>query len=128
MAAHDRDIETAGDVCAFFARQVRRHEEDEERSLFPRLEANAALHAVLGRLSREHREHEVVHARLEEVVAGRFEGDVWAELAAIADLLTRAYRAHIEEEETHLFPAARELLSSDALEAISTEMAARRGR
>ena len=51
MAARDRDIETAGDVCAFFARQVRRHEEDEEQSLFPRL-ANAALQAVLERLSR----------------------------------------------------------------------------
>ena len=131
MAANDRDIETAGDVCAFFARQVRRHEEDEERSLFPRLEgpgANAALRAVLERLSREHREHEALHARLEDAVAGRFEGDVWAELAAIADLLTRAYRAHIEEEETHLFPAARALLTSDALEAMSAEMAARRGR
>ncbi|MBX3216672.1 MAG: hemerythrin domain-containing protein [Labilithrix sp.] len=130
-AARDHDIETASDVCAFFSRQVRRHEEDEERSLFPRLVDRGAppeLLALLERLTREHREHEAVHARLEEAVSGRFEGDPWSELRAIAALLTETYRAHLEREEAHLFPAAKELLGADAIDAIGREMAARRGR
>jgi hemerythrin-like domain-containing protein len=130
-AAADRDIETASDVCAFFARQVRRHEEDEEKSLFPRLVAagaRAELRSVLERLSNEHREHESLQARLEEAVSGRFEGDLWAELGTVAGLLAEAYRVHIEEEEKLVLPAARELLAREALEAMSTEMDARRGR
>lgn len=131
IAARDHDIETASDVCAFFARQVRRHEEDEERSLFPRLVdagASPELRALLERLAREHREHEAVHARLEEAVSGRFEGDLWQELTAIAELMTRAYQAHVAREEAHVFPAAEALLGSDAIDAIAREMDARRGR
>ncbi len=131
VAATDRDIETASDVCSFFARQVRRHEEDEERSLFPRLEAaqpSAEVRAAMERLSAEHREHEALHRRLEDAVAGRFDGNVWTEIAKVADLVTRAYRAHIDEEEKVLFPAARSLLGPSDLEAMQDEMDARRGR
>ncbi|MBX3204850.1 MAG: hemerythrin domain-containing protein [Labilithrix sp.] len=131
VAAREHDIETASDVCAFFARQVRRHEEDEERSLFPRLEsagASAELRALLARLTEDHRKHESLHARLEEAVSGRFEGDVWSELSLVAASLTEAYRAHLEEEERELLPAAKALLATDALDAMSAEMAARRGR
>ncbi len=121
-------METASDVASFFARQVRRHEEDEETSLFPRLGATGDLAARLARLSEEHRAHETLQVRLEAAVSGRFEGDLWAELASVAALLADAYRAHIAEEETHVFPAARERLDADALEAIRAEMESRRGR
>lgn len=128
-AANSRDIETASDVCGFFARQIRRHEEDEEKSLFPRLaSAGEDLRGILTRLEAEHREHETLQARLEEAVAGRFQGDLWKELEAVADLLARAYRAHIELEESALFPAARTLLTADDLDAMSREMDERRGR
>ncbi len=46
-----RDIETVNDVASFFARQVRRHEEDEDGSLFPRLIGRAELTDVLARLT-----------------------------------------------------------------------------
>jgi hemerythrin-like domain-containing protein len=130
-AAAERDIETASHVCAFFARQVRRHEEDEEATLFPRLVAagpRSELRESVERLTAQHREHESLQARLEEAVAGRTEGDVWSELATVAALLQQAYRAHLEEEESHVFPAARKVLDTDALEAMSREMDARRGR
>lgn len=130
-AAEEQDIEMASDVCSFFERQVRRHEEDEECSLFARLEAAgppSELRTILQRLSAEHREHEVVHRQLEEAIAGRIEGDVWTEIRTIGDLLRRAYRTHIEEEEKAVFPAARSLLGPDDLEAIQREMNARRGR
>lgn len=133
-AAATRDLETASDVSAFFARQIRRHEEDEERSLFPRLLAADApeLHARLARLATEHRHHAELHEQLERAVAGRDDepggGDPWHALSRLADELAETYRAHIEEEETSVFPAARDLLSPTALEAIVTEMEARRGR
>lgn len=131
VAEAARDLATVSDVCSFFARQVRRHEEDEEGSLFPRLEAAGPsddVRATLARLSAEHREHEALHRRLEDALAGRVEGDVWAEIARVADLIVRAYRTHIEEEEKVLFPAARALLGPDDLTAMRSEMDARRGR
>jgi hemerythrin-like domain-containing protein len=130
-AAAERDIETASDVCAFFARQVRRHEADEEATLFPRLRdagANGDLREILDRLSRQHRDHEGLQERLESAVSGRFDGDLWQELTAVAALLAEAYRSHLDEEESHVFPAARTLLTSEALDAMSQEMDARRGR
>jgi hemerythrin-like domain-containing protein len=129
-AARDRDIETIADVCAFLARQVRRHEEDEDSSLFPRLEGKKAeLDEVIALLAREHREHAALHERLERALSGRSDdGDLWADVAAIAGALTQAYRAHIEREERVLFPAAQELLSEDARRAVMSEMDARRGR
>ena len=131
VASTSRDIETVSDVCSFFSRQVRRHEEDEERTLFPHLRAvgpGSDLERVLERLATEHREHEELHRRLEDAVAGRVDGDVWAEIEKVADQIMQAYRGHIEEEEKSLFPAARRLLDAGGLASIRQEMAARRGR
>jgi hemerythrin-like domain-containing protein len=124
------DIELVREVAAFLMRAVRRHEEDEEQSLFPRLAAHGELAATIAELSREHREHEALHARLAALV-GRLEaGDAAArgELDVVADALVRAYRAHIDEEERHLFPAARAALDDAALAGIAEEMQARRDR
>src|SRR5690606_33439733 len=85
-AARDRDLETVSDVCSFFSRQVRRHEQDEERSLFPRLEGPEARDAI-ERLCREHRAHEALHERLERALSGRLEPagrDMWSEIASVA--------------------------------------------
>jgi hemerythrin-like domain-containing protein len=131
VASTSRDIETVSDVCSFFARQVRRHEEDEERTLFPRLRAakpSSDLELILARLAAEHREHEELHRRLEDAVAGRVDGDVWAEIEKVADEIMRAYRKHIEVEETSLFPAARGVLGPEELASVRQEMDARRGR
>jgi hemerythrin-like domain-containing protein len=134
-AAAHHDMETVGDVAAFFARQGRRHEEDEEQSLFPRLEAAARksgadenVLALLTRLRDQHRAHEALHARLEEAAAGRTSDvtDLWSQIAGLADALTHAYREHLENEETTLFPAARRLLTAGELDAMLEEMRARR--
>ena len=126
------DVELVRDVAGFFARAVRRHEQDEEASLFPRLRLvrdAAELAPILERLAREHREHEALHAKLDAVIADLDAGkDARAALESVADALVRAYRTHIEEEERQLFPAARAALDSAATSAISEEMDARRGR
>jgi hemerythrin-like domain-containing protein len=118
------------EVCGFFARAVKRHEEDEERSLFPRLAGVAELAPVLDALAREHREHEALHARLESLVADLESGvpaDVLAgDLADVASRLATAYRSHIADEERTLFPAARATLDDAALRAIADEMEQRR--
>jgi hemerythrin-like domain-containing protein len=124
------DVGVVRDVAAFLARAVRRHEQDEEESLFPRLASRSELAPMLDGLTREHRQHEALHARLAALV-GRLEaGDAGArsELDAVADALVRAYRAHIDEEERHLFPAARAALGDGALEEMAEEMQLRRGR
>lgn len=118
------------DVCGFFARAVKRHEEDEERSLFPRLAGVAELAPVLDALAREHRDHEALHARLGTLVADLESGvpaDVVArDLADVASRLATAYRSHIADEERTLFPAARAALDDAALRAIADEMEQRR--
>jgi hemerythrin-like domain-containing protein len=104
-------------------RAVRRHEEDEERSLFPRLAGRPELVEPLRRLAEEHRSHEQLHARLAQAAA--LPAD---EVKAVVQALVAAYRSHIEEEETILFPAARAALDASTLAEIQTEMDARRGR
>ncbi|HEY8074859.1 MAG TPA: hemerythrin domain-containing protein [Labilithrix sp.] len=130
-ASEPLDIELVREVAGFFARAVRRHEEDEEASLFPRLATSKeaeALAPILERLAREHREHEALHAKLDAIVKDLDAGkDARAALDAVADALVRAYRTHIEEEERALFPAARAALDSAATTAIVEEMDARRG-
>jgi hemerythrin-like domain-containing protein len=107
-------------LCGWFARSVGRHEEDEERSLFPRLKDEAALAPILASLTAEHREHERLHAKLRSAEP--------AALPAIADALYAAYRKHIDEEERALFPAAERLLDDEARRAMIEEMESRRGR
>ncbi|HZS35874.1 MAG TPA: hemerythrin domain-containing protein [Polyangia bacterium] len=124
------DVGAVFDVLGFFDRAVARHEQDEERSLFPRLGGVAELEGVLARLAAEHREHERLHAEL-RALAEPWEGRAPDEaelnrLGRIAGDLEAAYRSHIHEEEKVLFPAARAQLDAAALAAIVDEMAARR--
>lgn len=132
VAVHDRDVETIGGVTAFLGRQIRRHEDDEEGSLFPRLQGvvEPEVASALERLAVEHREHERLQSDLEGALAARDTEPetMWSHLATIADAVTRAYRAHVELEERVVFPAARSVLSPSAVEAIAEEMEARRGR
>jgi hemerythrin-like domain-containing protein len=125
------DVGALADIAAFFARAVRRHEEDEEVSLFPRLRELGVAADLLERLANEHREHEALHARLDRAIDGldRDPPDAGAieEVRATADALTAAYRTHIEDEEKALFPAARAALDGDAIDAITREMSERRG-
>lgn len=118
------------DVLAFFGRAVKRHEDDEEKSLFPRLAHDEAVKNTIDALAREHREHEALHHALDRVV-GVLDGApedaaAIAELDRVAQALAGAYRSHIEEEEKSLFPRARALLDAGAVAAIAHEMEERR--
>lgn len=128
------DVDAIRDVAGFFARAIRRHEADEETSLFPRLRASAAsaeLAPLLDRLASEHHAHVALHARLDAVieVLDRVPDDAAgvAELSAVTEALVSAYATHVEEEERILFPAAKSALDEATLAAIAAEMQARRG-
>lgn len=129
--AVDLDEVAVRDVSEFFARQVQRHEEDEEKSLFPRLAKLTEVAGVLAQISDEHVAHHALHERLERIVRAfdfaKPTAEHRAELAVVADALEDAYRTHIDVEEAVLFPAARKALSPHDLEAIGEEMQARRG-
>jgi hemerythrin-like domain-containing protein len=136
VAAENRDPGTITEVSAFFGRQIRRHETDEESSLFPRLAAaDRGSQELLDRLASEHRDQNALAARLAELAlraeAEKDAGDddeLWRELVKVVDPLVRSYRAHIEAEEQRLFPAAQRLLGAAELSAIVREMNERRGR
>jgi hemerythrin-like domain-containing protein len=125
------DVDALRDVAAFFARAVRRHEDDEESSLFPRLHGNAEVAPLLERLAAEHREHVALHARLDAIIPilDRTPDDAAAiaDLGEVAEALVSAYRSHVDAEERTLFPAARAALDATALAEIAREMQARRG-
>lgn len=116
-------MEPAADVAArvleFLDRAVKRHEDDEEQSLFPRLPE------LLAPLVRElAAQHEEQRRLVEELRAAHDEKAI--QVAALA--LQAAYARHIRAEEQQLFPAARTALDDDARAAMLDEMQARRGR
>jgi hemerythrin-like domain-containing protein len=131
-AAVDHDIDAANEAFGFFGRQGKRHEGDEDVSVFPRLaarsDASAEVQRAITEIAAEHAHHAALHERLDAILAGREEGDMWSALADVAQALSTSYAAHIAKEETVLFPAVRTLLTDDDREAIATEMEARRTR
>ncbi len=117
-------VQVADDVLGFLERSARRHERDEEESLFPRLAADPALASVLATLSEEHKLHEELLTDLGYAVDA---GDS-AAIQNLARSLAASYDKHILLEESVLFPRAEELLDEAALLEMVEQMEARRGR
>ncbi len=131
VRAPELDEVAVRDVSEFLARQVQRHEQDEEKSLFPRLARVPELDGVLAQIAEEHAAHHALHERLERIVRAfdfaKPTAEHRAELVVVADALEDAYRTHIDVEEAVVFPAARKALDPRDLAAIAEEMQARRG-
>ncbi len=114
------------EALEFIDRAVRRHEDDEELSLFPRLVRVPQLAPLLDRLTVQHRDQTAVVEELRALMA-----DAHPDEARLRDVITRlgaAYREHIRMEERELFPAAKAALDADDLGGMASEMEARRGR
>ena len=71
------------DVVAYFERSVARHEEDEERSLFPRL-APLGHGPLMAQLERAHRDHERMQREIADLARSLERGEVTASSAAQA--------------------------------------------
>jgi hemerythrin-like domain-containing protein len=110
----------------FIDRSVKRHEVDEELSLFPRLVRVPQLAPLLDRLTVQHRDQ----TALVEELRALMEAPTLDErrLRDVVARLREAYAAHIAIEERQLFPAARAAFDADDLGGMASEMEARRGR
>jgi hemerythrin-like domain-containing protein len=133
----DSRRETLETALRYFSAGAPLHTEDEEVSLFPRLRAvggpfaEAALKA-LEELESDHRAAEAAHNEidslgmrwLEEGTLPQWDAD---RLVNLAKDLRELYRGHIDIEDNHVFPLAKEALGADVIEQVGREMASRRG-
>jgi hemerythrin-like domain-containing protein len=118
------------ETIGFFGRGGRRHVEDEEKTLFPRIRRFEELGALLERLGSEHEAHQRIEDELRAIaddLGGRMpDPEQKARLAARSRDLAALYAKHIAAEEQELFPACRRLLPPAEVEAMGAEMMARR--
>ena len=123
VAARAGDRQGLDLTLDFFASAAKRHHEDEEASLFPRLRGDAGLVPLLDALAAEHREHEATRREIEALVRGN--ADAEAITASVARFVAML-RAHIETEDRELLPAAERALDAETREAVASEMRERR--
>lgn len=127
----DADAQQAAtDVMRYFDLAGPAHHEDEERHLFPALQASgdATLQGLVHGLQQDHQamtaRWQAVRADLLTVQAGSLPqvlaASRWAAFAGL-------YRRHVALEESLAYPAAQPLLGPDQRVGMGQEMAQRRG-
>jgi hemerythrin-like domain-containing protein len=114
-AAQARRI--AGDLVHFYKDVVREHHQEEERELFPAVLASATpgaehdeVHAIVVRLSREHREVEAAFERLLPELKAAAKGQEARLEARAVESLVAAYWAHAAYEEEKFLPLSQQIL------------------
>jgi len=120
-------------AMSYFHLGGKRHTADEEESLFPRLRvalASEACEEVSG-LEDDHRRANALHATVDAyysswIEAGRLNPEDEQRLQAATVRLKKLYEAHIQIEESIVFPRAAQVLGRQALAAIGDELRARR--
>ena len=131
-ACDDSARQAARDVLRYFDMAAPLHHEDEELHVFPPLlaQGEAAVVALVRQLQNDHeRMHahwQDARARLLSLAEGRQTAFTAQDEAAFARF-AEGYAAHIRGEEEVVYPAARALLSSDAVQAMGQDMRQRRG-
>lgn len=117
-------------AVTYFRVGGKRHNADEEESLFPRMRATGDTEDT-SELEHEHRDADVLHRRVEDLYAdwlaqGALDAEKAQELSAATEALRRQYAQHIEREETVVFPRAARTLAQEAIAEIGREFRARR--
>jgi hemerythrin-like domain-containing protein len=133
-ATPEQISEAARDVLRYFTVALPLHEEDEEKSIAPRLAGKslgADAERTLAELAPQHREIEELVAALMRrwrEIAGEPEriGTLRTVIGAPTKRLKQLFDAHLEGEEKRLLPAVRKALDKDELAKIKDEIAARR--
>jgi len=111
----------------------KRHNADEEESLFPRLlgEPKEPQFAEVLKLEEDHRSADELHRAVEAlyrqwISAGSLNSEEDRRLSAGTEGLKKLYAGHIEVEEKIVFPRAAEALNTAAIRAIGQEFRERR--
>lgn len=128
-------VDAAKDVMRYFDIAAPRHHEDEELHVFPALLAanDSSLHEIVIKLQQDHKNMECAWTRARKVLEmvtdadqqidnSRLSGADQSALRAFCDL----YDQHIETEESLVYPAAIQRLSSEALQVMGEDMMMRR--
>ena len=122
----------AGDVLRYFDIAGPHHHEDEERHLFPALDAHpdSAVRAAVVRLRAEHLRMHTLWAALRQLLL-RWRDDAAPPAIgpadhALIDEYVALYEGHIPLEESVAYPAAQALLSPEVVAQAGAEMADRR--
>ncbi len=114
------------DIAQDMERRARRHEEDEDLSLFPRLtHAPVPIGPTLETLAAEHLHHEALAALLRGLLARQATAK---ELRDVCDEMAESFARHMDLEERVIFPYASATLDRAACESMRDEMDQRRGR
>lgn len=116
----------------YFEQAAPLHTEDEERSLFPRMQHSPEAQQAIAALQADHAQAEQLHAEVHRLGQqwlreGALGEDSRQELRQLLLRLDAIYCQHIPAEDQQVFPLAARLLSEEALREVGREMAARRG-
>ena len=116
-------------VLAYFDTAAVQHHDDEERNLFPLLEQAGAPGAcdLVEALTLEHDELALLWRRLRVELQQIGSGAASALDAALTQRFIALNRSHLEFENTHVLPLARQVLGAAEIERLGRAMAARRG-
>ena len=133
LGEHGADAQAAQaavDVMRYFDEAAPRHHDDEELHVLPRLREQGQA----GLADRLHAQHVAMHAAwarlredLADVAAGRPPAGAHADFVARGEAFAAMYDEHIPLEDGQAYPQARAALDAAALQAMSADMAARRG-
>ncbi|HRK79443.1 MAG TPA: hemerythrin domain-containing protein [Thiobacillus sp.] len=132
LPAHGADVQAqqaARAVLAYFDTAAVHHHDDEERNLFPLLEQAGAPGAcdLVEALTLEHDELALLWRRLSPALRQVGAGAADALDAALTRRFIALNRCHLEFENTHVLPLARQALGAADVERLGRAMAARRG-
>lgn len=132
-ALSDEESAAVQSALQYFRSGGRRHNADEEESLFPRLRAQSGPghDEEIVDLEEDHRKADGLHAAVEGfylawIAAGRLSSEEDQQLKSATEQLRLLYEEHIATEETVVFPRAAKLLDGATIAALGQEFRARR--
>lgn len=102
-------LANAADIVARFVHDY--HEKNEERVVFPKLEAAHRLAELVGVLRQQHQRGRALTESIGRLARA---GSPGSELSQALRAFARMYRPHAAREDTELFPAFRDLLGDSA--------------
>lgn len=132
-ATQDEVRMAAAGVCRYFSVSLPLHEADEEDTLRPRLDA-LGIERVHHALDAMHDQHQAIDELIERLMplAQLLERNplaieqVGGEMCGITKALGEVFDAHLQLEESEIFPAIRERLPKEEQAAMLREMQSRR--
>jgi iron-sulfur cluster repair protein YtfE (RIC family) len=112
----ERAVQERGRLLDTLTAELKVHELIEERVLYPALKPHAEARDIVLEGFEEHHVADVIVAELHQLTA---DNERWG---AKFKVLQESLEHHIEEEETRMFPAARQALSREELQQLGARM------